>query len=124
MDNEVSLLVSHIVLQCQQAHIVSTWLNGAVIVHRTADTAHAAKDAFLKDMDNSIIGIGLSTYGTRQFLGLCLGTVVHHQYSAIQDAKSTAQKVLIARNGIGSHSFFKDAQQRIAVIPRWSDGTR
>ena len=115
-DNEVSRLVRCIVLQRQQACLVGTRLDGTVIVHRAADTARTAKDAFLKDMDNSIIGTGHGTDGTRQFPGLCLGTVVHHQYRTVEDAKSAAQVVLVTRNGIGSRAFLEDAEQRILVI--------
>ena len=61
-------------------------------------------------MDYSIISIRLGTDGTGQLFSLCLSTVVHHQYLAIQDAKPSTQVVLVTRDGVGSCSFFEDAQ--------------
>ena len=123
MNGEVGSLAGSIVLQRQHTNAVSTRFNGSVVVDHTANATCTTQHTIAEDVGNRIVGIGLGTQRTTQFLALCLCTVVHDEYPTLQDTQGTTQVIIVTCNRQCSRSFLDDTQHRTIIIVGGSNGT-
>ena len=123
MQNQVGVLRQrHIVLHRQRASSIVAWLDGAIAVHRAANTACATQHTLAKDIGNGARGITQSTQGATQLLTLGLSTVIVHQHTTIQDAQRARQEVVITCDAQRASTLLDDAQQVGLLVAIGRDG--
>ena len=116
MNEKVGIFCSSIVLQRQQTNAIGTWLDDTIVVNSTTDATRSAKNTLAENEGYGFRCARLCPEGAAQFATLRSTTVVHHQHTSLQYAKSTAQVIIVASNRVCALTFLDDAKWRIVAV--------